>query len=130
MKSPHPPGSPMTLGNMRAQGVRNLIGYCLNDACRHSALIDVSGYPDDVEIPSRRAKCSKCGGKRVDVRPNGKRNPACPTVGKGAQLGKSDHKEGPAAWAGDRGPRRRSTPGGAPGLAWHSSRLFLLHFGG
>jgi len=31
---------------MREQGVRNLIGYCLNDACRHSALIDVSDCPE------------------------------------------------------------------------------------
>ena len=31
----HPPGPPMKLANMREQGVRNLIGYCLNDACRH-----------------------------------------------------------------------------------------------
>ena len=38
----HPPGPPTELANMREQGVRNLIGYCLNDACRHSALIDVS----------------------------------------------------------------------------------------
>jgi hypothetical protein len=42
----------------------------LNNACRHR--IDVSGYPDDIEIPSWRAKYSKCGGKRVDVRPNWK----------------------------------------------------------
>jgi hypothetical protein len=68
----HPPGPPMTLGNMRRQGVRTLIGYCLNDACRHQAVIDVLNYPDDVEIPSWRAKCSKCGGRRVDVRPNWK----------------------------------------------------------
>jgi hypothetical protein len=65
----------MTLGSMRQQGIRNLIGYCLNDSCRHQALIDVSGYPDDVETPSWRAKCSKCGGKRVDVRPNWKEGP-------------------------------------------------------
>jgi hypothetical protein len=26
---------------MRRQGVRNLIAYCLNDACRHQAIIDV-----------------------------------------------------------------------------------------
>jgi hypothetical protein len=26
----HPPGPPMTLGNMREQGVQHLIGYCLN----------------------------------------------------------------------------------------------------
>jgi hypothetical protein len=60
----------MTLGNMRVQGVRKLIACCLNDACRHDALIDVSGYPDTIEIQSWRAKCGKCGGKRVDVRPN------------------------------------------------------------
>jgi hypothetical protein len=40
----------MTLGNMREQGVRHLIAYCLNDACRHSALIDVSSYPGDCRV--------------------------------------------------------------------------------
>jgi hypothetical protein len=57
--------------NMRRQGVRSLIAYCLNDACRHLALIDVSSYPGDVEVPSfqRHNKCAKCGGKRVDVGP-------------------------------------------------------------
>jgi hypothetical protein len=34
--------SPMTLGNMRQLGVHNLVASCLNDACRHMALIDVS----------------------------------------------------------------------------------------
>ena len=34
----------MTLGNMRAQGVHHLIAFCLNDACRHQALIDVSDW--------------------------------------------------------------------------------------
>jgi hypothetical protein len=37
----------MTLGNMRQLGVQNLVASCLNDACRHVALIDVSGYPAD-----------------------------------------------------------------------------------
>jgi hypothetical protein len=32
----------MTLGNMRELGVQNLVTSCLNDACRHTALIDVS----------------------------------------------------------------------------------------
>jgi hypothetical protein len=31
----------MTLGNKRRQGVQHLIAYCLNDSCRHQALIDV-----------------------------------------------------------------------------------------
>ena len=43
----HPPGPPMTLGNMRELGVQHLIAFCLNDACRHQALIDVSSYPAD-----------------------------------------------------------------------------------
>ena len=45
MKAKHPPGPPMTLGNMREQGVHLLIGYCLNDAYRQQALVDVSSYP-------------------------------------------------------------------------------------
>ena len=32
----------MTLGNMRELGVARLIASCLNDACRHQALIDMS----------------------------------------------------------------------------------------
>ena len=38
----HPPGPPMTLKNMRDLGVQRLFASCLNDACRHTALIDVS----------------------------------------------------------------------------------------
>jgi hypothetical protein len=42
----------MTLGNMRALGVQHLVATCLKDACRHQGLIDVSKYPDNVEVPS------------------------------------------------------------------------------
>jgi hypothetical protein len=67
----------MTLGNMRELGVQRLIACCLNPACRHQALIDLSSYPAETEVPSfqRRAACGKCGGKRVDVRPNWKEQP-------------------------------------------------------
>jgi len=51
-KPKHPPGEPMTLGNMRALGVQRLIASCLKDACRHQGLIYVSKYPDDTEVPS------------------------------------------------------------------------------
>jgi hypothetical protein len=54
MITKHLPGEPMTLGNMRQQGVRNLVAYCLNDSCRHQALIDVSSYPPDTPVPVRR----------------------------------------------------------------------------
>jgi hypothetical protein len=65
MKPNRPPGPPMTLGNRRELGCGTLVGYCLNDACCHQALIDVSKYPNDVEVPSfqRRIKC----GNVVDV---------------------------------------------------------------
>ena len=78
----HPPGPPMDLANMREQVVHNLIAYCLNDACRHQALIDVSSYPADTPVPGFRSKvkCAKCGarGNRIDVRPNWKEQPGMP----------------------------------------------------
>jgi hypothetical protein len=81
MKPKQPAGEPMTLAGMRELGVQHLIAYCHNDACRHSALIDVSSYPPETPVPwfGRRAKCSKCGGKRVDMRPNWKEQPVQPT---------------------------------------------------
>ena len=58
------PGPPMTLGNMREQGVRGLAVYCLNHSCRHHTVINVDSYPHEIEVPSfaLRMKCSKCGG--------------------------------------------------------------------
>jgi hypothetical protein len=32
MTAKHPPGEPMTLGNMRHLGVHRLVAHCLNDA--------------------------------------------------------------------------------------------------
>ena len=73
----------MTLGNMRAQGVRHLIAYCHNDACRHQAMIDVSSYSGDTPVPwfRTKAKCAKCGarGNKIDVRPNWKEQVGMPT---------------------------------------------------
>jgi hypothetical protein len=67
----------MTLANMRCLGVQHLIACCLDDASRHAALIDVSSYPDDTEIPLflRRAKCGKCGGRDMEMRRNWKEQP-------------------------------------------------------
>jgi hypothetical protein len=38
MSPKHPPGPPMTLGNMRELGVHHLIGCYVNDACRELEL--------------------------------------------------------------------------------------------
>jgi hypothetical protein len=79
VKPKHPPGPPMTLGNMRELGVQNLIASCLNDACRHTALIDVSNHAADTEVPWFRSRvvCAKCRarGRHIDVRPNWKEQP-------------------------------------------------------
>ena len=68
---------PMTLGNMRELGVQRLIATCLNNACQHTTLMEVSYFPADTPVLyfARKAKCSKCGGKRVDVQPNWKEQP-------------------------------------------------------
>jgi hypothetical protein len=64
----------MNLANMRANGVQHLIGYCLNDACRNRAVIDVSKYPGDTLVRwfAGKVMCAKCGarGRRIDVQPN------------------------------------------------------------
>jgi predicted DNA-binding ribbon-helix-helix protein len=70
----HPPGPAMTLGNMRELGVQRLIASCLNDACRHTALIDVWSYPAETEVPyfSRNVSAPSAAteGTRIDVRSN------------------------------------------------------------
>ena len=72
----------MTLGNKRELGMQRLLAACLSDACRHTALIDVSSYPAETEIPSfrPRMKCGKCSGRNVDVLPNWKEQPLSPSL--------------------------------------------------
>jgi len=79
MNPKHPPGPPMTPGNMRELGVQRLVAYCLNPSCRHEGLIDVSKYRADIEVPwfAKMVVCAKCGarGRHIDVRPNWKEQP-------------------------------------------------------
>jgi len=83
-KPKQPAGPPMTLGNMRDLGVQRLIASCLNDACRHVALIDVSSYPAETEIPyfKSRVVCAKCGsrGNKINVRRNWKEQLTQPSL--------------------------------------------------
>ena len=45
-------GPPMTLANMRAQGVRSLWVVC--DLCHHDAVLNVDAFDDAVPVPSLR----------------------------------------------------------------------------
>lgn len=42
-------GPPMTLANMRAQGVRSLDVTC--ELCHHAAVLSVDAWRDDVPVP-------------------------------------------------------------------------------
>ena len=79
MNPKQPPGPAMTLDNMRRLGVQRLLASCLNGACGHTALVDVSSYPADTDVPWFRSRvvCAKCGGRgnKIDVRPNWKEQP-------------------------------------------------------
>jgi hypothetical protein len=61
--------SPMTLGNMRANGVRTV--WCSGRGCHHS-ILDVSKFSDDVPVPSfgPRMVCTVCGAIGAHARPN------------------------------------------------------------
>jgi len=71
---PHmrPAYSPMTLGNMRANGVRTIAAYCQRVDCHHSAVVDVSALSDDAAVPAigRRLRCTACGRLGAESRPN------------------------------------------------------------
>ena len=76
----HPPGPPMDLANMRRQGVRRLVAYCLNDACRHQALIEVWSYPANTEMPIQAP------GRLCEMRRSGQQNRRAPELERGTWL--------------------------------------------
>ncbi|MFG1247279.1 hypothetical protein [Xanthobacter flavus] len=67
MKDKPPP--PMDLANMRANGVRHIMAYCV--ACNHTSDVLVDHLPDETPVPSiaRRMRCSACGSRKVTARP-------------------------------------------------------------
>ncbi len=62
-------GPAMSLGNLRALGMRSVKAFC---GCGHQAIIDVSGLPDGLEVPSvkHRLRCTSCGERPRETRPN------------------------------------------------------------
>ena len=66
------PSPPMTLGNMRANGVHSLAIHCGGHFCWHQTTLHVSNYPDHVPVPAfgSRMVCTAYGAIGADVRPN------------------------------------------------------------
>jgi hypothetical protein len=64
------PIEPMTLGNMRANGVRSLDVSCWQ--CHHGAIMSADQWPDDVSVSTfgPRMVCTRCGTIGADARPN------------------------------------------------------------
>jgi hypothetical protein len=63
------PGPPMTLANMRQNGVRAVSATC--QACGHKADISVDALPETLTVPEagKRFRCGSCGGKTISTRP-------------------------------------------------------------
>jgi hypothetical protein len=66
-------GPPMTLANMRAQGVRSLWVVC--ELCHHEGVLNVDGYGDGVPVPARMV-CTSCGIIGAFARPNWQERPS------------------------------------------------------
>ena len=54
----------MTLGNMRANGVRTIATWCSERDCNHHGVVDVERFGDDVPVPSLGRGC---GAKPADT---------------------------------------------------------------
>jgi ribosomal protein S27AE len=63
------PGPPMTLANMRANGVRMVTASCAN--CGRSADVNVDALPETLTVPEAglRLRCGRCGARTISTRP-------------------------------------------------------------
>jgi hypothetical protein len=63
------PGPPMSLRNMRRNGVRSITATC--ETCNHAADVLVDAMAETVYVPhiGRRLRCSQCNGKAINIRP-------------------------------------------------------------
>jgi hypothetical protein len=64
------PIEPMTLGNMRANGVRSLDVSCWT--CHHRAILSAEPWPVSTPVPAfgPRMVCTRCGIIGADARPH------------------------------------------------------------
>jgi hypothetical protein len=68
---PNPRQQKITMGEMRASGVRGLLVYCSDYRCSHSTAISAARWPDDVRLSDLEPlfTCQACGQKGADVSP-------------------------------------------------------------
>ena len=76
----------MTLGNMRAHGVRHVAAYCQEASCGHGASLNVDELPDEFPVPdvALRLRCSRCGSRNVKTQPDWTRGEWVRSYGKGS----------------------------------------------
>jgi hypothetical protein len=60
----------ITIGEMRASGVRSVLVYC-SDKCSHGTAMNGDGWPDDVRLSDIKPMfaCRVCDHRGADVRP-------------------------------------------------------------
>jgi hypothetical protein len=63
---------PMTLAHMRDHGVHSVDARCDAIGCGHEATLNVDDVPDEIPVPdvALRLRCSRCGSRSIQVRPN------------------------------------------------------------
>ena len=62
----------ITLGEMRASGVRGLLVYCADYHCAHAVRIRADRWPDRVRLSALEPLfvCQACGQRGADIRPD------------------------------------------------------------
>src|SRR6266481_7228774 len=63
---------PVTLGQIRGHGCRDVLVYCESLWCNHSAVMNVDWLPDEMPLRALcpRIVCTACGLIGADVRPD------------------------------------------------------------
>lgn len=77
-------GSKITIGEARAGGAESFLVSCMgapvaSGGCRHSseitAMLAVALWGEDRRLDDLRLRCSLCGSRKIEVRPNYENQP-------------------------------------------------------
>ena len=81
--SRHRPPDRVTMGDVRAQGCRDLLVYCTSGWCHHSAKLSGDFLPDETALLDLDPcmVCTACGLIGADVRPDYSPHTGAPGMG-------------------------------------------------